>query len=80
MDLQALKRSLSSKCTSVRQLPTDTERRALSLGLCRGAVTGTELDVVAELVIQLRLAALRTHRVVCDALWSAVSCPGTLLP
>jgi len=51
----------------------------LSLGLCQSAITGTELDVVAELVIQLWLAALGAHGVVCDALWSAVSCPSTLL-
>lgn len=61
-------------------LPCKTLRRgSLSLGLCRGAVTGTKLDVVAKLVIHFRLAALGTQGVVCDPLGSAVSCPGTLL-
>lgn len=54
-------------------------QEALSHRLCRGAVTGTKFDVVAKLVIQLRLAALGTHRVVCDPPGSAVSCSGTLL-
>ena len=58
---------------------TTCRRGSLSLGLCRGAVTGTKLDIVAKLVIQLWLAALGTQGVVCDTLRSAVSCPSTLL-
>lgn len=47
--------------------------------MCRGAVTGTKLDVAAKLVIHFWLAALGTQGVVCDPLGSAVGSPGTLL-